>query len=122
MVRLDHDTYKVLEQTQIWNQDYAFGYASFDQTNNEVGMSLAYGGNGAYGTAAVGIFGDGVVYQACPSTANANRYGDYTTVRTASPNSGLYSAAVYCVSPGLTFDPRYILFGRSANVNPAPIL
>jgi hypothetical protein len=120
VVRINPSNYKVIEQTQIWNPDIAFGYASFDATNMEVGMSLAFGGGGFFGTSAVGIFGDGTVFQVCSSSANAGRFGDYTTVRTSWPNNGLYSATVYCTSPGPTFDPHYVLFGRSAAVNPPP--
>jgi hypothetical protein len=65
--------------------------------------------------------GDGVLYAPCNSTANASRYGDYSTVRQAWPNGYLFSATVYCVTPGPAFDPRYVLFGRSSDVNPLSI-
>ncbi|MGA3846293.1 hypothetical protein ACI2UC_23655 [Ralstonia nicotianae] len=120
-VRINHSNFSVIEQGQIWNQNFAFGYASFTAANLVVGVSLAYGGGGQYGTPAVGIIGDQVVYQPCTSSANAFRYGDYTTIRQASPNGALFSATAYCVSSGPTFDPRYVLFGRSADVNPPPI-
>jgi hypothetical protein len=123
IVRFDSNTLRVIAQTQIWNPDIAFGYASFAvASTREVGMSLAYGGGGSYGTAAVGIFGDYVVYQVCTSSANATRYGDYSTIRKASPDEGLYSAVGYCTRPGPAFEPHYVLFGRSGSVNPAPIL
>jgi len=123
VVRLKHSDFSVIEQIQIWNANFAFGYASFTVANGRVGVSLAFGGGGggAYGTPAVGIMGDHVVYQPCTSTANAPRYGDYSTVRQAFPNGGLFSAEGYCVGAGQTFDPHYVLFGRSADVNPPPI-
>jgi hypothetical protein len=121
IVRLRTSDYKVLGQTQIWNPDFAFGYASFTLANSLVGVSLNFGGGTEYGSPAVGIFGDEVFYSVCDSTANASRFGDYATVRQAVPNGGLLSAQVYCVSKGPAFDARYVLFGRSADVNPPPI-
>ncbi len=120
-VRLNHANLGVVEQSQIWNATLAFGYAAFANANNKVGVALAYGGGGLFGTPAVGIMGDHVVYPPCASTANASRFGDYTTIRQAFPNSGLFSATVYCVGPGPRFDPHYVLFGRSIDVNPPPI-
>lgn len=121
VVRLNHSDLHVIEQTQIWNDAFAFGHASFTSANLRVGMALAYGGGPQYGTAAVGIFGDLVVYSPCSSAANSGRYGDYTTVRQASPNGALFSAEVYCVGAGPVNDPHYVLFGRSDDVNPPPI-
>jgi hypothetical protein len=120
-VRLNRATLDVIKQSQIWNATLAFNYASFTVVNEKVGAVVAYGGAADYGSPAVGIMGDGVFYAPCTSTANANRYGDYLTVRQAIPNGFLFSATVYCVSPGPIFDPRYVLFGRTSDVNPVPI-
>ena len=123
VVRLDRNSYEVLGQTQIWHPDLSFGYASFALANFEVGMAIAWGGGGiAYGTSGVGFLGDYELYPVCDSSANASRYGDYLTIRTASPDGGLFSAAVYCTTQGPRFDPRYVLFGRSAAVNRPPVL
>jgi hypothetical protein len=121
IVRLDRSDFHVIEQSQIWNPDIAFGYASL--TTNAaglVGVSLAFGGGPYYGSGAFGILGDHVVYYPCLSTTNAGRYGDYTTVRRASPNGLLFSGTGYCTEAN-GFEPHYVLFGRSGDVNPPPI-
>ena len=47
--------YKFLEQTQIWNANNAFAYPSLTtNSDNEVGISLAWGGGSFYGSHAVG--------------------------------------------------------------------
>lgn len=123
LVRLRHSDLSVIEQTQIWNAGFAFGYASFTtNVNGAVGVSLGYGGGNFYGSPAVGFMGDGTVYSVCGSTANAGRYGDYATIREAFPNGALFSAEGYCVTPpGIQFHPHYVVFGRSGDVNPPPI-
>ena len=54
--------YKFVEQTQVWNPDIAFAYASLTTNSNfEVGISLAWGGGKSYVSHAAGILGDFVV-------------------------------------------------------------
>ena len=96
------------------------GFAALaTNSSNAIGISLAFGGGKYFGSPAVGMLGDGVLYTPCLSNANAGRYGDYSTVRAAFPNSSLYSAVGYCFIG--KFDSHYLLFGRSADVNPEPI-
>ena len=49
---------------QVWNPDVAYAYPSLTtNSNNEVGISLAWvGGGTAFGSHAVGILGDLVVW------------------------------------------------------------
>src|SRR5205823_7951666 len=55
--------YKFLEQTQVWNADNAFAYPCLTtNSDNEVGISLAWGGGKFFGSHAVGILGDFVVW------------------------------------------------------------
>jgi hypothetical protein len=122
LVHIRHADFSVIQQTQIWSAKQAFGFASF--TTNDlglVGVSLAYGGGGTYGSPAVGILGQGLLYPTCISSKNLGRFGDYFTVRQAFPNSSLFSAMGYCVNQNSQYDPRYILFGRSGDVSPPPI-
>ena len=53
-----------MEQTQVWNPDHAFAYPSLTtNSDNEVGISLAWGGGPTfYGSHAVGILGDFVLW------------------------------------------------------------
>lgn len=122
LARIRHSDFSLIEQTQIWNATIAFGYASITTSaNGLIGLSLAFGGGGYYGSPAVGIVGDGIVYAPCVSGGNAFRYGDYTTIREAYPNGALFSAVGYCTTFQSGYDPHYVLFGRSADVSPQPI-
>lgn len=116
---IDVSNFSLVQQTQIWNSNIAFGFASLiTNLNSTVGISLAFGGGGFFGTPAMGILGDLAVFAPCQSTSNAGRYGDYSTVRDAFPNPLLFSAAGYCVSPNSQFDPHYVLFGHAGDINP----
>lgn len=122
LVRIRHSNFSVIEQTQIWNSGIGFGFASLTTSaNGLLGVSLAFGGGNFFGSPAVGVLGDGVLYAACTSASNSGRYGDYSTVRQAFPNGALFSAEGYCVNAGPRSDSHYIVFGRSLDVNPGPI-
>lgn len=116
--------FKLIEQTQVWNADHAFAYPSLTtNSNNEVGISLAWGGSVPlkyYGNHAVGILGDFVVWfgeasnitllrqQINPDGTLAvdgagnpvmagTRWGDYVQVRLAHPDTRFFSAFGYAV-------------------------
>ena len=116
--------YKLIEQTQVWNADHAYAYPSLTtNSDNEVGISLAWGGNVAlkyYGNHAVGIMGDFVVWygelsditvlrqQVNPDGTLAvdsagkpimaqTRFGDYLHVRLAYPDTRFFSGFGYAV-------------------------
>jgi hypothetical protein len=125
MVALDRDNnFKKIEQVQIWNNDYAFAFPAlaFNACSREIGLSLAYGGNGHYANHVVGFWGDSVVYVTTASNVGRNRFGDYMTIRQAphtNENPGnLFAAFGYglnSVPPplsGIRSDVRYVLFGR----------
>ena len=122
LVRIRHSNFSVIEQTQIWNANFAFGLPTLTTSSlGLVGISLAFGGGNFFGSPAVGVLGQGVVYSLCTSSANAGKYGDYSAIRQSFPDGALFAAEGYCVTPGPTFDPHFVLFGRRADVNPAPI-
>ena len=120
--------FKCVEQTQIWNPDIAFCYPSLTtNSQGEVGVSLAWGGGTNFGSHAVGILGDFVVWFQEPSQmtstfvdpsdkATKSRFGDYLHVRLAYPDTTYFSAFGYAVlkaSDGsATRDSLYIEFGR----------
>ncbi len=124
--------YKLVEQTQVWNADIAFAYPCLTtNSNNEVGISLAWGGGKDYGSHAVGILGDFVVWfgeesqvtsqrqvQATDAAGNLltnpdgtpqlvpiSRWGDYVHVRLAQPDSRFFSAFGYSVLKDSTATP-----------------
>jgi len=127
VVQIDTDNWNVTNQWQIWNADHAFAYPSLaTNTNAEIGISLAWGGGSKFfASHAVGILGDFVVWFSEASDAALNRWGDYVTVRQASPRTSLYAAVGYSVlkntppATGTRFNPRYTLFGRESDVNPS---
>jgi hypothetical protein len=146
------EDYKLVEQTQVWNADTAFAYPSITtNSNNEVGISLAWGGGKDFASHAVGILGDFVMWygeaskltalttlpvldaggkpvlnpDGTPQTMTISRWGDYTHVRLAFPDSRFFSAFGYAVlkSPPTAdtdVDYLYVEFGREA-LAPSPL-
>lgn len=122
VVKVRTSDYTVIEQMQIWNNDYSFAYPCFStNSDNEVGISLGWGGRTTEAHHAAGFMGDFVVYYPRLSASSINRYGDYTSIRRYSPNGRWFDAAGYTTQnnpnpPGGQFqDPHYILFGRPGN-------
>jgi hypothetical protein len=125
--------YKFLEQTQVWNADHAFAYPCLTtNSDNEVGISLAWGGgNKFYGSHAVGILGDFVVWfgEASDMTSarlSPTRFGDYVHGRLAQPDTRFFSAFGYAVRKDSTATPPekadylYVEFGRD-KLAPPPL-
>jgi hypothetical protein len=116
--------YKLIEQTQVWNADIAFAYPSLTtNSDNEVGISLAWGGGKSFGSHAVGILGDFVVWfgeasELTSAAVSPTRFGDYLHVRLAQPDTRFFSAFGYAVrkdstaTPGEKADYLYVEFGR----------
>jgi hypothetical protein len=110
-----------VDQMQVWNPDHAYAYASLTtNSDNEVGISLAWGGAASYGSHAVGILGDFVVWYGDTSdvtfirelldekgnvvkdasgnpVADETRFGDYLHVRLAYPDTRYFGAFGYAV-------------------------
>lgn len=124
MAQINITNYSLMQQVQVWNNDYAFSYPAL-ATNaaGELGMSLAWGGNQNWGNNAVGIWGDFIVWYPELSDTAITRWGDYLACRRASPNSTLWDASGYAVrknsnfNVGYLFDVYYIQFGRNSDVN-----
>jgi hypothetical protein len=122
MVTLDrNNNFNVIQQVQIWNNDYAFAYPALatNPCTGEVGLSLMFGGNGNYENHVVGFWGDFIVYATTASNVGTMRSGDYVSIRQAPVTDGngtLFTAFGYglnSVPPEI--DIRYVLFGRPAN-------
>jgi hypothetical protein len=118
VVELDTQTWNVINQWQIWNPDIAFAYPSLaTNRDEEVGISLGWGGNTDFGNFAVGMLGDFIVWFSEASDAALTRWGDYVTCRRAA-RSRLFDGTGYSVlqnappATGTRFNPRYTLFGR----------
>ena len=112
-VALDlNNNFKVISQQQIWNPDYAYAYPAFAiDANNEIGMSLEWGGGGNYENHVVGFWGDYVVYSTTSSNVGTGRYGDYTTIRPYTPDTKRLAAFGYGqMKTG--FDTHYVVFSR----------
>ena len=122
LVKFRNSDYAVIEQMQIWNNDYAFAYPCLStNTDNEVGISLEWGGVTTEANHAVGFMGDFVVYYPRLSTSSNPRNGDYVSIRRFHNKGRMFSAVGYTTQnnatpPGGTFsDVHYILFGRPGN-------
>jgi len=148
IAKIKDSDFSLIDQVQIWNGDHAYAYPSLaTNTDGEVGVSLAWGGgNKYYGSHAVGLMGDFVVWypeaseltlqrQVLDSAGNPvkdsagnpvmqTRWGDYVTARRISPNGRLFGGFGYAVRKDASVtgkaDPYYILFGRNSVVNPGP--
>jgi hypothetical protein len=120
--------YKVVDQMQVWNASYAFSYPSLiTNSNNEVGISCAWGGGGNYGSHVVGIIGDFVLWYGEASNRTSTvltptRFGDYLHVRLAYPDTRFFSGFGYAVhstaSGGESANYLYVEFGREAIPSP----
>lgn len=116
--------YKLVEQMQVWNGDHAYTYPSLTtNSDNEVGISLAWGAGKLFGSHAVGILGDFVVWYGTASERTStretpSRWGDYVHVRLAHPDTRFFSAFGYAVlkdasaTPPEKADYFYVEFGR----------
>ena len=124
--------YECVEQTQVWNADIAYAYPSLTtNSNNEVGISLAWGGGTSFGSHAVGILGDFVVWfgdasEMTSTRTSPTRFGDYLHVRLAHPDTRFFSAFGYAVNKTAATPPAeddryiYVEFGREA-IPPPPL-
>jgi hypothetical protein len=119
IVTLDRaNNFQRVQQVQVWNSGVAFGYPALatNVCTGEIGMSLAFGGNGNFENHAVGIWGDFVVFGTTNSNLGVNRFGDYLTIR-QNPFIGLFDAFGYGIRNvtgiGMQSDVRYVVFGRS---------
>ncbi|WP_026450737.1 hypothetical protein [Aequorivita capsosiphonis] len=126
LVKIEIGSYNMVEQMQIWNPDFAFGYPCLaTNTNNEVGIALGWGGGGSLNAnSAVGIIGDYVVWYRDGSTWTHTRWGDYVSARQAGSDPRLFAGFGYVIlqdattTAGHRFDPYYVLFGRESIINP----
>ncbi len=121
IVELNVSNNTVIAQWQIWNDNYAFAFPSLSTNGqDEVGISLAWGGNQDYGNHAVGFLGDFIVWYPEASDTAITRWGDYVSVRRNVPDPLMFDASGYAVfkqtppATGIRFDPYYIQFGRPA--------
>ena len=124
MVELDRfNNFNVLQQVQIWNNDFGFAYPALatNACTGEVGLSLEYGGNNKYyENHVVGFWGDFVVYVTTDSDVGDNRYGDYVTIRQTPPTGNdpgnLFDAFGYGMNSttggGSASDVHWVQFGR----------
>lgn len=126
MARININSFTFQEQVSIWNPDLSFAYPYLaTSAKGELGISLGFGGgNTYYGSHAVGIWGDFVVWYPELSDTATTRWGDYTTARQSSPIRELWDAAGYTVKKtaggGVQFQPHYIHFGRNSVVAANP--
>ncbi len=117
MARVNVRTWRVEEQMQIWNPDFAFKESNLaTNSRGEVGIDVAFGGGSTfYANNAVGVWGDFVVYYPRLSDVCTDRWGDYSTVRRVGSQGLDWCAAGYVntsTPSGVVAVPHYIQFGR----------
>jgi len=107
-----NNNFNLISQQQIWNPNYAFAYPAFGvNANNDIGMSLEWGGGGNYENHVVGFWGDYIVYATTNSTVGTGRFGDYVTLRPYPPDNKRFSAYGYGIT-GSGADTHYVVFSR----------
>ncbi|MGC1366877.1 MAG: hypothetical protein WA829_14365 [Candidatus Acidiferrum sp.] len=113
-----NNNFALVNQQQVWNPGYAYAYPAFAvNTNNEIGMSLEWGGGGNYENHVAGFWGDFVVYATTSSNIGTTRFGDYVTIRQNSADATKFDAFGYGLDKttppgGTTVDVHYIIFSR----------
>jgi hypothetical protein len=113
-------TWKVVEEHQVWNPDYAFAYCCLASADGHVGYGVGVGGSRDYPNSCFGILGDFVVYYRDVSTSTAGasteaRWGDYITVRPSNADYRRFVAfGYYTAGKGDAFQqqPYYLMYGR----------
>lgn len=124
IVRINATNNTLIAQPALWTDQYAYAYPSLGtNSNNEVGISYAYGGNGQMVHHALGILtGTPKLVQATAGLhgPETNRWGDYFTIRPHTANKKLFAATGFTLQAGTgrqQGDPRFYIFGRSSDVN-----
>lgn len=108
-----NNNFSKVSQQQIWNPNYAFAYPAFGvNANNDIGMSLEWGGGGNYENHVAGFWGDYVVYATTSSSVGTGRFGDYVTLRPYTPDTKRFAAFGYGLGKTTGADTRYVVFSR----------
>jgi FlgD Ig-like domain len=132
MVNIDRaDDFKVSQQVQIWNNNYAFAYPALSLggcSGFQIGLSLGFGGGGNYENHVVGFWGDYVVYKTTSSNVGGNRYGDYLTIRQQAPTDptnpqfDAFGWGIVNDATGTHTDVRFVSFGRPQSACIIPLV
>jgi hypothetical protein len=121
LARISTGTWKVVEEVQVWNPDYAFAYGCLALgPRGAVGYGVGVGGPHDYPNSCFGILGDFVVYfrdksTATPGAGSEPRWGDYVTVRPSARDGSRFSAFGYFTKQsgsGASQRPFYLEYGR----------
>jgi hypothetical protein len=120
IARISLATWKVIDEHQVWNPDYAFAYCCLASADGNVGYGVGVGGSRDYPNSCFGILGDFVVYFRDTSTATAGasteaRWGDYITVRPSNADLRRFAAFGYYTSgkgDGYQQRPFHLKYGR----------
>lgn len=114
VVAIDINTWKTVQELQVWNNDYAFGYPFLDSNSaGEVGIIVGWGGKNNHANTAEGILGDFVVWFHNASDVTPDRFGDYITIRRSGVDGRQFAAFGYFAQTdatrpsGYLFNPYY---------------
>lgn len=122
VVAINSASFSKLNEMQIWNPKYAFGYSALAvNSTREIGIAGAWGGPYNEADTAFGILGDFVVWYRDGSTATADdpkgsgkgRWGDF--LRTPAPTGHYDGFGYFTVTDGsgkLTMIPYHVRYGR----------
>jgi hypothetical protein len=115
VARIDTSTWKTASELQVWNPDYAFAYSTLSlNSNNEVGIAVAWGGPSDEADTAFGILGDFVVWYQDGSTATEVRWGDFLRTHRSQVTPAHFDGFGYFTTNGgsITQNPYHVRYGR----------
>ncbi len=114
----------LISEMQIWNDDYAFVFPTLNtNSDEEVGVGVAFGGNHDYSDAAFGIICDFVVWYENSGNTAVDRWGDFITIRRSKISSSWFVGFGYYILKDTSVlineiyqKHYYVLFGRQSQV------
>jgi hypothetical protein len=129
----DASNYKVIEEYDVWNNNYAFAMGGLGTDGSQIGITLAVGGGTVgFPQFSVGYKDDFVVYQVTNSNATQTvRFGDYVCNRPIA--GGNFATEVYdvllnalppgvpsgtCATVGCNANMRFVQYGRPPGTPP----
>ena len=128
IARIDATNRTLIESINVFDENSATAYGALSSnTENEVGLSYMIGG-AQFPSHMVAILTPtrkDLVVSAGERSPLDSQWGDYLTVRPVFPDRKLFAATGYTMKgagDGSNRDvtPRYVVFGRTGNAQPAP--
>lgn len=111
IAEINTTTWNMVNQTQIWNPNFAFAYPYFETNRKgQIGIITAFGGGSFNASSGVGVWGDFVIYYPRLSSRSYTNYGHYHTTRRSSSNPEEWVSAGFTYESNGTITPYYVRY------------